>query len=311
MTNKYIEKICLIADENKIELTEFEILTAVAFNYFADNNIDFAIIEVGLGGRYDATNVCLSPVLSIITSISLDHTDRLGNTIEQIAYEKAGIIKSNCPVIISANNKGFGVIKKIADEKKSRLIATNDDIDIIYKDGQNIAQINNINYEFPLLGLYQKQNLTLAVAAANYLSTLKYNINLKDGLSTVKWAARLEYIKDKNILIDGAHNPDAAIQLKKSLDYYFPKQKKLYIYSTINTKDYKTVAQILFEPDDEIYYYEFEHKNAVDYATYKNDVSWLKNIQKLNNLDYILKRQELKIVTGSLYMIGELYTKIR
>ena len=308
---KYIEKICLIADENKIELTEFEILTAVAFNYFADNNIDFAIIEVGLGGRYDATNVCLSPVLSIITSISLDHTDRLGNTIEQIAYEKAGIIKSNCPVIISANNKGFGVIKKIADEKKSRLIATNDDIDIIYKDGQNIAQINNINYEFPLLGLYQKQNLTLAVAAANYLSTLKYNINLKDGLSTVKWAARLEYIKDKNILIDGAHNPDAAIQLKKSLDYYFPKQKKLYIYSTINTKDYKTVAQILFEPDDEIYYYEFEHKNAVDYATYKNDVSWLKNIQKLNNLDYILKRQELKIVTGSLYMIGELYTKIR
>ncbi|MBQ9244659.1 bifunctional folylpolyglutamate synthase/dihydrofolate synthase [bacterium] len=303
---QYLNKICHLADNNRIELTEFEILTAIAYKYFSDNNVDFAIMETGMGGRYDATNVCKNPILSIITSISLDHTDRLGNTIEKIAYEKAGIIKQNCPVVIAKDNQGFKVIENVAKTNNSPLFITEKDIEITK---QRIAIINGKEYDFPLIGLYQKKNLALVMTAVDFLIKKGYKINIKEGLSTVKWAARLEFIPEKNILIDGAHNPDAAQELKKSLDYYFNDEPKLYIYSTINTKDYKTVAKILFKPDDEIYFYEFNHKNAVKYEEYKNNVSWLKNIKKLdiNDFDKIIQSKKLKIITGSLYMIGEIY----
>jgi len=102
-----------LAQKNDIHLTEFEILTAIAFSYFKENNCDIVILETGLGGRFDATNVITSPLCSIITSISFDHTERLGNTIEEIAFEKAGIIK-NAPVVIQKNNRGFETIKEIA-----------------------------------------------------------------------------------------------------------------------------------------------------------------------------------------------------
>ena len=115
---KYIEKVCNLAEKNKIDLTEFEILTAVAYKYFADKKVKFAVIETGLGGRYDATNVCKKTFMCIITSISFDHTDRLGKSIEEIAYEKAGIIKPKSIVITEISNKGFRVIKNVAEEKK-------------------------------------------------------------------------------------------------------------------------------------------------------------------------------------------------
>ncbi len=306
-----VDNICTLADKNNIHLTEFEILTACAFKYFADNNIDYAVMETGLGGRFDAANVCKTPVLSIITSISKDHTDRLGTTIEQIAFEKAGIIKNNSIVIVSAQNKGFDVIEKIAREKNANLIIASENIEINYKDGNNYVVFNNESYEFALLGLYQKQNLSLVFEALKYLNIDKYAV--KTGLKTVKWAARLEFLKDKNIIIDGAHNPGAAIELKKSLDYYFPAQKRIFIYSTLNTKDYKTIANVLFQNTDEIYFYKFKHKNAVSYKEYTQNVPFLKNIHEfhIENFEEILNKDGLKIITGSLYMIGDLYTKIK
>ncbi len=115
----YGQKVLETAENNNIHLTEFEILTVTAFLYFKENNIDIAIMEVGLGGRLDATNVIESPLCSVITDIDLDHTERLGDSIEKIAFEKAGIIKENCPVVIATKNKGFDTIKKIAEEKKA------------------------------------------------------------------------------------------------------------------------------------------------------------------------------------------------
>ena len=257
---KYVSLTCDLADKNDIDLTEFEILTASAFKYFIDNNVEYIVLETGLGGRYDATNVCKN-TLAIITSISLDHTDRLGSTFEKIAYEKAGIIKDNSTVITSSNNNGYNTIKQIASEKNSKLINVDYKIEMIYKDGQNFAIIDNEQFEFPLLGLYQKENLTLVIEAIKHLKIDKNA--LKDGLKTAKWNARLEYIKEKNILIDGAHNPDSAKELKKSLDFYFKNQKKIFIYSTIDTKDYKEITKTLFEETDEIYYIEFSHFQEV------------------------------------------------
>ncbi len=295
---KYVSCVCDIADN----LTEFEILTASAFKYFSDEKVDYIVLETGLGGRYDATNVCEN-TLAIITSISLDHTDRLGDSYEKIAYEKAGIIKENSKVIIATYNNGFETIKHVAQEKNSKLICVDYEVKMKYENAQNYALINCEKYEFPLFGLYQKQNLALVLEACKVLN-ISF-IAIKEGLKTAKWVARLEYKKDKNILIDGAHNPDSALELRKSLNFYFKDEKKIFIYSTIDTKDYKTIADVLFTEEDEIYYLEFNHKNAVSYEQYVKDVSHL-TIKKVENLGELLKRDELKIITGSLYMIGEI-----
>ncbi len=295
---KYVSNVCDIADD----LTEFEILTAAAFKYFSDKKVDYVVLETGLGGRYDATNVC-EKTLAIITSISLDHTDRLGDTYEKIAYEKAGIIKENSTVITASYNKGFETIWHVTQEKNAKLICVDYEVEMEYTNVQNYAVIDGEKCEFQLLGLYQKQNLALVLEACRVLN-ISFDA-IKEGLKTAKWAARLEYKKEKNILIDGAHNPDSALELKRSLDFYFKNEKKIFIYSTIDTKDYKAIADILFTKEDEIYYLEFNHKNAVSFEQYVKDVPHL-NIKKVENLEKLLKRSELKVITGSLYMIGEI-----
>lgn len=308
---EYINEICLIADKHDIRLTEFEILTICAYKYFYDKKVDIAVIETGLGGRFDATNVCKKPLLSVITSISFDHTDRLGKTIEQIAFEKAGIIKEKSTVITEISNKGFKVIKQTAEEKKAKLIVVANYVEMNFKDGVNYAVIQDKKYEFPLLGLYQKSNLSLVMKALEYFKVSQKA--LEEGLKTVHWSARLEYIKQKNLIIDGAHNPDGANELKKSLDYYFRGQKRTFIYSTLNTKDYEKIAEILFNPDDTVYFYEFNNKNAVSYDEFTKKVNFIKNIKMFNpeNLNNILNCNGLKIVTGSLYMIGSLYSRLK
>ncbi len=308
---EYINEICLIADKHDIRLTEFEILTICAYKYFYDKKVDIAVIETGLGGRFDATNVCKKPLLSVITSISFDHTDRLGKTIEQIAFEKAGIIKEKSTVITEISNKGFKVIKQTAEEKKAKLIVVANYVEMNFKDGVNYAVIQDKKYEFPLLGLYQKSNLSLVMKALEYFKVSQKA--LEEGLKTAHWSARLEYIKQKNLIIDGAHNPDGANELKKSLDYYFRGQKRTFIYSTLNTKDYEKIAEILFNPDDTVYFYEFNNKNAVSYDEFTKKVNFIKNIKMFNpeELENIMNYGGLKIVTGSLYMIGSLYSRLK
>ena len=303
---RYIEDVCKIADKNNIDLTEFEILTVCAFKYFADNNVDYAVIETGMGGRFDATNIAEKPLLEIITSISLDHTDRLGDTIDKIAYEKAGIIKENSTVIVSADNLGFKVIEEVSKQKNAKLIKAQV-LKTVFENAQNYLIDNDKKYEFSLLGTYQNKNMPLVLEACKFLKIS--NSAIKQGLKTVKWHARLEYIKDKNLIIDGAHNPDASIELRKSLDLYFPETKRIFIYSTLNTKDYFSIAKTLFRKEDEIYYLEFNHQNAVFFEEYKKNISWL-NIRKINVLEDVLSKKDLKIICGSLYMIGEILPKI-
>lgn len=304
----YIENVCAIADVNNIDLTEFEILTVAAYKYFYDSKVDFAIMETGLGGRYDATNVCKQPVVSVITSISLDHTDRLGDTTDKIAYEKAGIIKENSKVVVNSDNIGLKVIEQVSKAKNAKLIIAKDNITTTFENGINYVVYNEKKYEFPLLGLYQRQNLSLIFKTIEELPCKISEEGLREGLKTVKWNARLQYIKDKNLIIDGAHNPAAAAELKKSLDYYFKNQKRIFIYSTINTKDYVGIAKVLFNPEDEIYYLNFNYKTAVPFEEYKKKVNFLSNIKQINkeNIPSVLEKNGLKILTGSFYMIGEI-----
>src|SRR5574344_2131151 len=122
-----------LAQKNDIHLTEFEILTVLAFEVFALAKVDIVVLETGLGGRFDATNVIEENLCSIITHIDLDHTERLGDTIEKIAFEKAGIVKENCPVIINKENLGFDVIKKVAEDKNAQLILAQEAPNFLFK----------------------------------------------------------------------------------------------------------------------------------------------------------------------------------
>lgn len=313
---KYISEICEIADLNNIHLTEFEILTVAAYKYFFDEKVDIAVIETGLGGRFDATNAISTDILSIITSLSIDHIDRLGDTIEKIAFEKAGIIKQGSDVVICDENPGYSVVSEVAKSQSAKINTPKNKIKLLFENGVNYALINCKKYEFSLLGLWQKDNLELVIEAVELLKNKGYIISddsVKKGLKTVFWPARMQFLKEKNILIDGAHNIDGAKHLLKSLEYYFPDKKRVWIYGSLNTKEYPKIASLLFKSGDEVLFYEFSNKNSVrfeDIKKYiKNEIK-VKNISKAENILNYYNKDCLTIISGSFYMIGEIFNSL-
>ena len=278
-----IFKINNLAQKNDIHLTEFEILKAVMIEYFAENNIDYAVIEVGLGGKYDSTNIIEKPLCSIITTIDFDHTERLGKTIEDITEQKCGIIKPNCPVIASSLNKGIETIKSFSD------------------DGQLILVKNFEGYDLSLKGNYQKENLNLALTA---IKNLFPNINekiVKNALKHVVHHGRFEYFEDRNILVDGAHNPNGIKALRENLDIYFNNIPKRFIFGCLKNKDYPQMIDLLFKQNDKIYFNHFHHKNSASYED-------LSSVCKYSSKEYngvLSDFNGITVICGSLYMISD------
>ncbi len=323
---KYLNFVVDLADKNKIALTEFEILTAIAFKYFADKKIDYAVIETGLGGRFDAANSAENKILTVITSISIDHKNILGDTTDKIAYEKAGILRPNTPVIISEKNKGFEVVKKQAEKLNSPILIPKTKVEILFENGINYAVIDDKKFEFSLLGLYQKENLELVFEIVDYLSNPTGRPSpaaasspigegaITEGLKTVQWNSRFQYIREKNLIIDGAHNEDAAKVLRESLDLYFPKQKRTFIYGSMNTKEYQKVAKILFRPDDTVYFYHFQDSRSISFEEFQTckpnsteiynavDTPSLPTLQDIINSNI---KDTITIACGSFYVTGE------
>ena len=280
----YAEKITNVG----IHLTEFEILTATAFLYFKDEAVDVVILETGLGGRLDATNVIKENLCSVITHIDLDHTDKLGDTKDKIAYEKAGIIKRNCPVITSM---GYEAIKDKADNENSLFILTSPDIDSRYTEALSLK------------GLHQKENLALVITVIKYLfKDISDDIILK-GLKKVKNPCRFEYFKDKNLIIDASHNPNGVNALKENLDIYFPNQKRRFLFGCLRTKDYKKMMNILFKEGDEVYLHGFDYPNA---CTYEELAEKCPIKSKKYNPEIKFDTNKLNIICGSFYMIGQI-----
>lgn len=277
----FAELIFLIHDvalKNKIHLTEFEILTVLAFIYFEKNKVDVVVLETGLGGRFDATNVISNNLCSIITHIDLEHTDRLGDSIDKISFEKAGIIKEGCPIVLGEKNS---VIENVAREKSSHLVYA-----------KNVEKICSLN------GLCQKQNLALAIKACEIL-----NFNVDDDiLMQINNPCRFEYLKEYDILVDVAHNPNGILALRNSLDYYFPRQNFDFIFGCLNTKDYEKMLKFLLKPNDNIFIYEFSNINACN-------LSQLQKVIKHNlfNFSKYKKSEKLTVICGSFYMLKELF----
>ncbi|MDF7809442.1 bifunctional folylpolyglutamate synthase/dihydrofolate synthase [Pontiellaceae bacterium B12219] len=243
--NGYIQTLEKTADEVEVATglrgaTFFEISTAIAFQYFADEVVDIAIIETGMGGRWDATNVVI-PLLSVITHIDIDHTNFLGNTIEKIAAEKAGIIKPGRPVVSApqvpaalAELEKAGVpIIGSAEAVSVNRIASPQKLNI-ETHSQNLPTIN-----LPLLGECQRENCGVAVAALEVLADmLDVELNFKKGLESVIWAARFQTLEtDPLIILDGAHNPSAGRAMAKTLSELYSRRQIGFIFGFLDDKD--------------------------------------------------------------------------
>lgn len=284
---KYVFEISNLADKNEIDLTEFEILTAVMFKYFADNNVDVVVLETGLGGRFDATNIIKKNLCSVITHIDYDHTERLGNTLDKIAYEKAGIIKSGCPCIVF---EGREVYRDIADEKCSMLVMITPCADIS---------------QLALRGCYQQENLSLALGAIQTAFPEISKTVIDEGLQKVKHICRFQYIKEMNLIIDGAHNPNGIAALKQSLDMYYPNTLRRFIFGCLKNKDYLKMLQNLFDKGDLVYFYHFKHNNSCEVKDLQSACPIeSKELNIGTKIDF--NDGHLNIICGSFYMIAEL-----
>lgn len=294
------DEIDKFAKQFEIELSEFELLTAVAFYYFYIKNVDYVVLETGLGGLYDATNIVKNPILEIITTIDFDHTERLGSTINEIALQKAGIIKENSKVVVSSDNLGYETIKQVADEKQAEILPLKN-VKVSYENGQNFAFIEDKKLEFNLLGSHQAKNLSLALCALNYLNVSDNAI--EKGLKNVSWKFRLEYDKEKNVLIDSAHNPSGAMTLRNFLDENFKDFKKTFVFGCLKNKNYNEMLDILIKEEDEFYFMEFDYPSSLKFE--QLPLKWQNRAKRITSVDEV-KTDNLKIFCGSIYMLGQI-----
>ncbi|MCC3144211.1 bifunctional folylpolyglutamate synthase/dihydrofolate synthase [Halanaerobium sp. Z-7514] len=249
------------------EASFFEVVTALAFLYFKFHQPDIVILETGLGGRLDATNVIKNPLLSIITTIDIEHSSLLGNSLSEIAFEKAGIIKENSQILTGVKSQSaLDVIEKIAGEKSAKLIKLQQKYDNIESSGglkENYLSFNSSNkkikYELSLLGIHQAQNAALAHLAVDILKS-SFPVKKKDiikGLSTVIWPGRMQKISEKPLIIlDGAHNPAAIKNLSHSLKISSVEFKNInLIFSALKDKDiFKMLSYFQrFKPDIKLF----------------------------------------------------------
>ncbi|MDK2857382.1 MAG: dihydrofolate synthase / folylpolyglutamate synthase [Verrucomicrobiota bacterium] len=233
--------------------TFFEISTAMAFEYFCREKVDYAVIETGMGGRWDATNV-LQPVLSVITRIDLDHAEYLGTEIEKIAWEKAGIIKKGAPVICGPMPvEAEAVIYKEAAEKKVPILGSDEAVFFQRLESRRTDHLLNIeasgrqyhNVRLPLGGSFQVENCGVAVAALEDLSDIEgVRLQMKKGLETVKWPGRFQMLSMRPpVIYDGAHNLGGARALSQTLEELFPKFANGFLFSFMKDKDIEGILK--------------------------------------------------------------------
>ncbi len=241
--------------------TEFDVTTAIGFEYFKRQGVDVAVIETGLGGRFDATNVFASPLLSVITGIALDHTELLGDTVEKIAYEKAGIIKTNVPVLFGGNDEGaLAVIENVAFEAGSPVFVT--DSGKIKSEnadthGTLFSYKNWEHIRLCLLGTYQMQNAANVLEAVELLRERGMDIPdgaVYRGLESARWKARFERLTDSpEIFYDGAHNPQGVAGAVDTVKHYFGGEKVIVIMGVMRDKDYDVMAQMIAQIARRVY----------------------------------------------------------
>ncbi len=310
------------------ELTTFEITTALAFKYFEQQKVDAAVIEVGLGGRLDATNV-LNPVVSVITSISYDHTQLLGNTLTLIAGEKAGIIKPGIPIVSSPQDEeARQVIARVAGEHGCSLVQVGRDVlfDVVSKSlggqtirvsilGANPAEFLDIT--IPLLGTHQAANAATAFAALEIYNQheLKVDHNaIQRGFSQAFWPGRFEIVyTSPPVVLDCAHNRDSAQKLRLTLAEYFPGKQVILVFGASEDKDIEGMFTELMPVVKELIAVKSFHPRAIDpdqlvemAHRFGHPVACIEDIpQAVEKALQLAGDGDLVLVTGSIFVVAE------
>ncbi|WP_293348458.1 MULTISPECIES: folylpolyglutamate synthase/dihydrofolate synthase family protein [unclassified Microcoleus] len=324
-----LEQVVRAAEGNTETPTQFEIITAAAWLYFAEQKADIAVIETGLGGRLDATNVCETPLVSAITSISLEHWQILGPTVADIAGEKAGIIKSKCPVVVGELPESARlVVEKRIQELDCPVVWVKPALDL--KDGfveyylspeigvNSSLSAVTIRYKLPLLGQVQLMNSAIALATIQTLQNLGWQISptaIANGIAQTQWPGRLQQTtwKNRNILIDGAHNPAAAIALREYVDNLTTSPSPInWVIGILATKDCDDILQALLKKGDRLYLVPVPDQNSTSptelAAIAENICPELAVCQAFPDLttalDAAVTHENLTILCGSLYLVG-------
>ncbi len=305
--------------------TQFEVITAAAFLYFAINKVEYAVVEVGLGGLLDSTNV-VKPEISVITNIAFEHAALCGGTLEGIAHHKAGIIKDGVPVVTAAKDKPLAIIEQTAEEKGADIFIANNDFSSVFIsfDGKHqhlkfLSELLGIsfNYELQMLGDHQIENSALAVMTACILGNNDERItrqNIIEGLTAAKWPARFEVFNfnGQKCVIDGAHNPAGMKVLRHNLDKYYPEEDRVILLGILKDKDIDAMLDCLIRKGDEIVITtpDSERKAAPEYIAEKIHEHHVELFADMK--EALIKAQELAgkdkllCITGSLYLTGEL-----
>lgn len=301
--------------------TQFEVITAAAWLYFARQKVDMAVMEVGLGGRLDATNVCDKPLVAIITSISREHWQRLGPTLADIAGEKAGILKSGSPAVIGKlPPEAREVVEKRIASLGCPAVWVEPSCPISSAPGQSLdfASYNGIEYPLPLLGEVQLLNSAIAIAAIQVLQQQGWSISteaIQQGMANTKWPGRLQWITwgDRRLLIDGAHNPAAARVLRQYIDS-LNVESVTWVMGMLSTKDHADVFQELLREGDRLYLVPVPgHSSAIPQELVVVAESICPNLEctltysdLFAGLEAAVNLQEnLIVLCGSLYLIGD------
>lgn len=334
-TDRVLEAVKEMTAAGKQSPTEFEVITAIAFLYFKEKGSDYVILEVGLGGRGDSTNVCKKPLISVITSISYDHTDRLGDTLAEIASEKAGIIKDGSPVVTSAEaEEALAVIERIAAEHGSLYFETRNLPCRITEEtfggcrfDLTVQGVTFENLEISMLGEHQVKNAAAAVAA---LCILEENGDvsvpdeaLRSGLKKARQNGRFELMSEQDekpvLIIDGAHNPDGALMLKRTMQLFCGGKRILMVTGMLADKDTEHILGEFTDITNEFMVTEPKNPRRMSFDELGDRLeklggSVLYRGECTEAFEAAMKKKDeydVILFAGSLYLIGEIRTLIR
>lgn len=312
--------------QSKVNTTLFELETTMALLYFARHKCDFVVLEVGLGGTYDCTNI-VHPLVSLINSIGYDHMHLLGNTLREIAQNKAGIIKENSATVFIEQEKEVNdvIINKCREKgNELHLIKTSDVKN--YTFDEQYQKIDYKNYKDILINLKGEKQIYNASLCLETIDILRRNYEIKEeaimeGLKTVVHHARFEKLSDNPLIIyDGAHNEPAIKNLKKSIEMYYKDKEKVFVVSILNTKDYKSILKNLMTDKNATYI--FTSGNDEERYTSKEELyNEAKNIgiyKKIDKKDlreaitFIKEnyKEEVVFIVGSFYIYGDVVSEI-
>lgn len=323
ITPKELDGIFQVLKQSGISglLTDFELLTCVAFLYFYQKKVDIALVEVGMGGREDSTNV-ITPLVSIITSIDLEHTNFLGNTLTSIAYHKAGIIKQNIPVVIGhLQEEAHEVVLSEAKEKNAEVYELGNHFTITNREDQDEYVLKHPNVKISnikrsLKGVHQSKNMALAITAF-YLVAEHYNVTVSkekivEGARKAFIPGRFEQVLP-NVYLDGAHNPASAEKLVQTIQLLFPRETIRFVVGMLKDKDCKKVLENFEQVSDEFYFVNFANDRAID-AKKLYDLSIASKKEVIEDCSSFIqscsKLKGITIVTGSLYLLAEIRNQL-